>query len=149
MATLYFDTCALVKRYYCEQGHQKVKNLIGVQNNDIVLSNIGAVEISSVLRKKYRTGDLSETNAKKRLSRFIYDGQNSYKLFPVTRSVLGEGIGLVSKHDLRSLDAIHLATARDIQQDVQNFQFITSDKDLFDAADDENMQPVDPEGNLP
>lgn len=149
MPTLYFDTCALVKRYYREQGHQKVKNLIGVQNNDIVLSNIGAVEISSVLRKKYRTGDLSETNAKKRLSRFIYDGQNRYKLFPVTRPVLGEAIGLISKHDLRSLDAIHLATARNIQQEVQNLQFITSDQDLFDAADDENMQPVDPEGNLP
>jgi predicted nucleic acid-binding protein len=138
-----------VKRYYREQGHQKVKNLIGFQNNDIVLSNIGAVEISSVLRKKHRTGELSETNAKKRLSRFIYDGQNRYKLFPVTRLVLGEAIGLVSKHDLRSLDAIHLATARNIQQDVQNFQFITSDKDLFNAADDENMRPVDPEGNLP
>ncbi|MFB6235929.1 MAG: type II toxin-antitoxin system VapC family toxin [Halopenitus sp.] len=149
MPTLYFDTCALVKQYYREKGHKKVKSLIKVQGNDIVLSNIGAVEISSVLKKKHRTNELSETNAKKRLSRFIFDGQNRYKLFPVTKPILGEAIGLVSKHDLRSLDAIHLATARNIQQNAQNLQFITSDRDLFNAADNENMQPMDPEGNLP
>lgn len=149
MPTLYFDTCALVKRYYREQGHENVKQLIGVQTNQIVLSNLGAVEISSVLRKKYRTGGLTEENTKKRLSRFIYDGQQRYTLFPVTTSILGEAMGLIAKHDLRSLDAIHLATARKIRSEVQRFQFITSDEDLFEAADAENMQPIDPEGTLP
>lgn len=149
MPVLYFDTCALAKRYYKESGHEDVKRLIGVPTNNIVLSNIGAAEMSSVLWKKYRQGALTEQNAQKRLSRFIYDGQNEYKLYPVKAQLLGDAIGLIQKHGLRTLDAIHLATARRIQQAVQRFKMITSDKDLFFAADDEGMRPIDPAGNFP
>lgn len=144
MPVLYFDTSALAKRYYREEGHERVKRLVGIPTNEIVLSNIGAVEMASVLRKKYREGDLSERNARLRLSRFIYDSCQDYKLCSVTPSLLGNAIGLISKHDLRSLDAIHLATARMFQAQNQNFQFITSDGNLYDAANAERMQPIDP-----
>ena len=149
MSVLYFDTSALAKRYYKESGHEDVKQLIGVSTNNVVLSNIGATEMSSVLWKKYRQGELTEQNARMRLSRFIYDGQNEYKLYPVKAQLLGDAIGLIQKHDVRALDAIHLATARRVQQAVQSFKMITSDEDLFFAADDEGMRPIDPAGNFP
>ncbi|ELZ58121.1 MULTISPECIES: type II toxin-antitoxin system VapC family toxin [unclassified Haloferax] len=144
MPILYFDTCALVKRYYKENGHEKVKQLINTSTNTVVLNDFGSVEVASALRKKYRQNDLTETNARLRLARFLYDRGKEYTVYDTTSSVLLDSIGLVSKHDLRSLDSIHLSTALKIREKHPNLQFVTADGDLYQAAESEGMNPIWP-----
>lgn len=146
MNILYFDTCALAKRYCRECGHRYVKNIINNPSNEIVFCNLGAVEIASVLAKKAREndGDISRTNAKRRLSRFLHEGKEQYTLMPVTDQIWSKAVGITFKHGLKSLDAIHLAAALKIKQEYPTLQMVTADNKLHDAADMECLKPINP-----
>ena len=58
MALLFFDTSALVKRYYEEPGTETVDTLIE-GDKTIVISSLSVVETVSAFRRKYnRTASL-------------------------------------------------------------------------------------------
>lgn len=144
MTVLYFDTCSLAKRYCQEPGHRKVKQLIGNRNNTIVFSSIGIVEMSSVVHKKIRRNDISDENGRLLLARFITELDNEYDILSNEDEFLNKALGYIRKHDLRTLDAIHLATAKEIERQCMNFIFVSSDKDLIDAAQKEHMNYLHP-----
>lgn len=145
MGILYFDTSALAKRYYNEHGHRTVKKIVNNSANQVVICELGPVEMASVLAKKKREGELTAKNARLRLSRFIYDRRSAYSVIPVPTEVWQKAIGYVSKHDLRSLDSVHLAAALRLKETQPHIQMVTADGDLYDAADAEQLHPVNPE----
>ena len=145
MTILYFDTCALAKRYYREPGHRRVKQLVGNKANHIAFSDIGIIEMSSVLHKKVRQQELTDENAKLRLSRFFVDIEDRYNILPSTNNYLNNALGYVRKHDLSTLDSIHFATAVKADRNTSNFIFVSADKELINAAKAENMNFVNPD----
>ena len=147
MPVLYFDTCALAKRYYQEPGHKEIKKHIGNSNNRLVFRNMGITKMSSVLHKKIRKGDLTDNNGRLRLARFILESDQEYDILPTNDEFLNKSLGYVRKHDLRTLDAIHFATAKQVENQCSNFVFVSADSDLIDAAKKENMNYLNPDPN--
>lgn len=57
---LFFDTSALVKLFYVEQGSQEVEKLVTDGNNIIWISHLSRIEFLSAIHRKFREGLLNE-----------------------------------------------------------------------------------------
>ena len=60
MAVFFFDTSALVKRYYREKGTDAVDRIIKTDQNRVAISSLSIIETVSAFRRKHNRGELSE-----------------------------------------------------------------------------------------
>jgi uncharacterized protein len=104
----YFDTSALVKRYVDEEGRQTVLRLL--RRHQCVTSALLPVELRSALRRRVTDGSLDARRVPDILKRFAAD-REFWASIEVTREVLQAAEKLVATHPLRTLDAIHVASA--------------------------------------
>ena len=121
---VYGDASALVKRYLVEAHHDRVRAWIAAA--DLVASSrIAYVEVR---RAVGRSGvpDVSD-----RLTRFELDWQLTW-VIDVTQPVAESAAKLAAYHGLRSLDAIHLASALTIG--LPDLHLATFDENLWRAA---------------
>ena len=105
----YFDASALVKRYIDEAGHREVLQLL--RRHDVVTSAILPVELRSALRRRVLEGTLDAARVPDILKRVATD-RPYWLLVAVASDVLAAAETLVSAHPLRTLDAIHVASAQ-------------------------------------
>ena len=126
MSWAYFDPSALIKRYVDEQGRREVLQLLPI--HDCVTSALLSVEFRSALRRRVADGSLDARRVPEILERFAGD-REFWALVEITSEVLQTAEILVSNHPLRTLDAIHVASA-------QLFAVrMTASKLLFVSAD--------------
>jgi hypothetical protein len=104
----YFDTSALVKRYVDEEGRARVLQLL--RRHQCVTSALLSVEFRSALRRRTTDGSLDARRVPEILKRFGAD-REFWALVEVTGDVLRSAEKLVAAHPLRTLDAIHVASA--------------------------------------
>ena len=71
MPRLFFDTSALVKRYYEEEGSETVDELVEADGNEVVITSLSVVETASALRRKQNRGELSSEAVDHLLSAFF------------------------------------------------------------------------------
>ena len=109
MAWAYFDTSALIKRYVEEAGRREVLQLL--RRHDCVTSAVLPVELRSALRRRLSEGALESKHVPEILKRFATD-RAFWAFVEVTRDVLATAETLVATHPLRTLDAIHIASAQ-------------------------------------
>jgi hypothetical protein len=109
VAWAYFDTSALVKRYVNEAGRREVLQLL--RHHDVVTSAILPVEIRGALRRRASEGSLAAARMAEILRRVATD-RAYWTLVEVGREVLAGAEVLVATHPLRTLDAIHVASAQ-------------------------------------
>jgi uncharacterized protein len=105
----YFDTSALVKRYVDEAGRREVLRLL--HRHDCVTSVVLPVELRSALRRRVSEGTLDSARVPEILKRVATD-RAYWTLVEVGSDVLAAAETLVAKHPLRTLDAIHVASAQ-------------------------------------
>jgi predicted nucleic acid-binding protein len=105
----YFDTSALIKRYVDEDGRREVIQLL--RRHDCVTSALLSVELRSALRRRVTDGSLDKERVAEILKRFAVD-REFWALVEITGQVLQSAELLVAKHPLRTLDAIHVASAQ-------------------------------------
>jgi len=105
----YFDTSALVKRYVNEAGRPEVLRLL--RHHDVVTSAVLPVEIRGALRRRASEGSLAAARVPEILRRVATD-RAYWTLVEVGREVLARAEALVTAHPLRTLDAIHVASAQ-------------------------------------
>jgi len=105
----YFDTSALVKRYIDEAGRREVLQLL--RRHDVVTSAILPVELQSALRRRVSEGTLDAARVPEILKRVATD-RAYWTLVEVASAVLAAAETLVATHPLRTLDAIHVASAQ-------------------------------------
>ena len=108
MTWAYFDTSALIKRYVDEAGRQEVMRLL--RRHQCVTSAVLPVEFRSALGRRAIDGSLDARRVPEILKRFAAD-REFWALVEVTSEVLRAAEKLVAKHPLRTLDAIHVASA--------------------------------------
>ena len=108
MTWAYFDTSALVKRYVDEAGRREVLQLL--RRHQCVTSVVLPLEFRSALRRRTTDGSLDARRIPEILKRFAAD-REFWALIEVTSEVLQAAEKLVAGHPLRTLDAIHLASA--------------------------------------
>ncbi|HJW68263.1 MAG TPA: type II toxin-antitoxin system VapC family toxin [Candidatus Binatia bacterium] len=136
----YFDTSALVKRYVVEEGSLHVRRLL--RRYGVISSAVFHVEIGSALRRRKTEGRLSAAALKRVLDRIRSDAA-SWSLVAVADEVLALARDRVLQHPLRSLDAIHLASAESIRREGVVLPFVTADARQAAAARAVGLDVID------
>jgi predicted nucleic acid-binding protein len=109
VAWTYFDTSALIKRYVDEHGRREVLQLL--RSYDCVTSALLSLEVRTALRRRVADGSLDEGRVPEILKRFAAD-REFWAVIEITSEVLQSAESLAAKHPLRTLDAIHVASAQ-------------------------------------
>ncbi len=129
----YFDTSALVKRYIDEVGRREVLKLL--RQHECVASAVLPVEVRSALRRRVTEGTLEGARVPEILKRVAAD-RPYWTLVGVGTEVLDAAERLVTVHPLRTLDAIHVASAQVFAAGVSasGLMFVSADKRQTEAA---------------
>ena len=131
---LYLDTPALVKLYVKEEGREEVRRAVG-QAGAVAISEVGHVEARSAFARRERS--FSTEGHDREVRRLRHDFGGAY----LTRSVTGEVVArageLARTHALRAYDAMHLATALILREELE------------EMAERQTRTPAEREGEPP
>lgn len=140
MSLAYFDTSALVKNYVQETGSARVRRLLG--SYEFLSSGIAPIELHSALRRRHRQGEITAVNYKSILSRVERD-RPFWQLVEPAPQVLAKADEIVLDGSVRTLDALHLASAIIIQDSIGTaLPFVTADGRQLAAARDHNLETI-------
>jgi predicted nucleic acid-binding protein len=129
---VYCDTSAMAKRYVREAGRQALLKLLNRRR--VASSVLMPVELHSAFVRRTREGTLA-TVALPRLFSRVGSDRRHWTLVETTSEVLDEAQRLVEAHPLRTLDAVHIASARVFQQHLRApVLFVSADRRQLDAA---------------
>src|SRR5690348_4807528 len=146
----FFDTSALGKHYHQELGSARVDQLLADPGSRHFISRLTLVEIQSVFAKKVRTGFLSLADFQLLRRRFLTDvARLRLQVVRVTGAHFQSAEQLIRRlapaQNLRTLDALQLAVALDLQARGVVSQFICADQGLCAIALGEGLSIVNPE----
>lgn len=128
----YFDTSVLAKRYVKEAGSSAPRRLL--QRFRFLSSAVTPVEVMSALSRRRAAGELTAKDFLAIRARLLKD-RAYWELVEVGEHVLRQAEELVQKTDVRTLDALHIASAMIFQAaSGLTIPFITSDAKQRDAA---------------
>jgi uncharacterized protein len=146
----FLDTSALAKHYHVEVGSAEVDRQWADSGRALFISRIGLVEAISVFAGKVRTGDLTTPAFAVLRKRFLSDvGSGRPKLVRLLVKHFKEADRLIGQHGLtrriRTLDALQLAVALDLQRRGTIDQLVSSDRQMLSVAVAEGIPVFDPE----
>lgn len=150
MATLFFDSSGMVKRYINETGTVWVQSLNDLQaGHDRVIAEITGVEMTAAVTRRLRRGDTTAADAASAIINIEADFSGDYFLLETSQSRIREAMSLTQKHGLRGYDAVQLATALFLRVQCRTLGqpdpiVITSDVELAAAAVAEGLTVNDP-----
>lgn len=129
----YFDTSILVKRYVKEEGSTTARRLL--QRYRFLSSAVAPVEVWSALSRRRTAGELTPRDFLAIRSR-LHKDRGYWELVEVGAIILSQAEELVQKTGLRTLDALHVASALTFQAaSGLTIPFITADVRQRDAAE--------------
>lgn len=130
---MYFDTSALVKRYVNEAGRREVLRLL--RRHECVTSAVLPVELRSGLRRRAADGSLKAARLPMILKRVAVD-RSYWTLVEVGTDVLAVAETLVATYPIRTLDAIHVASAQlfAARLSIPGLVFVSADKRQTETA---------------
>lgn len=111
-AWAYFDTSVLLKRYVREGTSAQARPLL--RRHRFLSSAVLPVEMMSALSRRHRAGDLADRHFQAIITRLRQD-RAYWELVEVSPQVLTQAEELVRTMDLRTLDAIHVASVLTVQ----------------------------------
>ncbi len=130
----YMDTSLILKRYLEESGTAEARQLL--RRYRVVSSAITPVEATSALWRRRALGDVAEADLQAILRRLAED-RSHWEFVDLTTDVLDRAEQVIQRAGVRTLDAVHLASALTVQtanDRRRQAQFITSDARQCDAA---------------
>ncbi len=130
----YMDTSVLLKRYLEESGTAEARRLL--RRYRVVSSAIAPVEATSALWRRRAAGDVADVDLQAILGRLAED-RSHWEFVDLTADVLDRAEQVIQRTGVRTLDAVHLASALTIQAGNgrrRPTQFITSDARQREAA---------------
>jgi hypothetical protein len=128
----YFDTSVLVKRYVSEKGSTRARSLL--RQYGCVSSVLAPLEVLSALYRLHAGEKVAQIDFGSMLSRFFSD-RDYWQLIEVSSIVLEKTEELLKDGTLRTLDAVHVASALSFQTITGlSLPFITGDVRQGEAA---------------
>jgi predicted nucleic acid-binding protein len=128
----YFDTSALVKLILNEPESATVARVWNA-TADAYASTIGYVELRAAVARAGRDGRIGRSSiATTRAD--LDDVWRQVVTVDADAAVMAGAGALAERHALAALDAIHLASARDLADRGRPFLFVTFDRRLAEAA---------------
>lgn len=152
MPLFYLDSSALAKQYRAETGSSWVQRLTRTQ--PISVSTLVIVEVNSAIARLVREGTLTTDQRNIVLQRFTLDVE-TLLVVGLERDIVEDAASLVvqvpTTIPLRSLDALHLATARKLVASALTtasaLTFISADIRLIAAAQWAGFSTDNPENH--
>jgi len=139
MARYFLDSSAPVKRYHMESGTADVETLFKEPGNRFFISRLALVEVQSSLARLVRETTLTEKVFRELAGRLEDDVAAGILIVLAVGSRRLEGAAAVLSthgltHNVRTLDAIHLATAQALHGRSRLAGFVAADKKLLALA---------------
>jgi len=135
---LYLDTSALVKLYVDEEGSEAVREACA-RAHIIPTSRLAHVETRAAFARAYHEKWIRKERYQTMLEDFYQDWE-SYFVLEITEDLVRQAGDLAERHQLRALDAIHLASALLVRDQTQReAQFFCFDHKLRRAAKKEGF----------
>jgi len=140
VASYYFDTSALAKRYVVEVGSSWVQGVMAQQSGQTIYTSVLAQpELVSALQHRVREGNLEADKAGVLAEQVMSHMSQSYALIAITVPVIAQSCAVLQTHPLRAYDALHLACAQAVREVLENQElpgpiFVASDDTLLAAA---------------
>lgn len=149
MTNYYCDTSALVKLYMFEAGSRWMKQIYDAYDDEIALAIIGVTEAAAALSRRYRTGELPAMHQQRLYSRLLGDSKARFNLFQIDHAIAYLAAELTQRYPLRGYDAIHLASALNLNQQLVSsglppITFLSADSALCAAAVSEGLAADNP-----
>ena len=160
MTAYFFDTSAVVKRYYFERGSTWVRAVCDSQPRPpIYLSALSRIEVISAPRRTGRNKQLHPSYVDTMINTFsrqivLSDPLRStpiYTIVPLSEAVIAAAATLCNTYSgrdvdpIRTLDAIQLASALLTAPTMQDeLVFVTADTHLGAVAQDEGFRVINP-----
>jgi predicted nucleic acid-binding protein len=145
----YLDTSALIKRYITEVGSEWIRTLLGESATRTFTSLLTVIEGTCTLARRRREGRLSPDDHRRVLETFDYDLKYRYAILEVEPRTIDAARQLADRNPLRAYDAVQLATAWLLNQDLLDssqppLTFICADDRLLDIAQSEGLLAANP-----
>jgi predicted nucleic acid-binding protein len=139
MARYYLDSSALVKRYHVESGSADVDSLFQTAGNRFFVSRLALVEVHSSFARLVREGVLAKSDFDMLTARLEEDvAAGILTVAAVSSPRLEFAAAVLDTHGLanplRTLDAIHLATAHALHGRSRIMALVGADKKLLAVA---------------
>ncbi len=125
---VFFDSSALAKRYIREQGSEAVARALA-EAGELAVSLLCPPEIISALSRLRREDAISRADYE-RAKTALFADMEDIEVCGVTVPVVTRSIELLERHAVRTIDAIHVATAIEWRADL----FASSDLRQLGAA---------------
>jgi predicted nucleic acid-binding protein len=136
----YFDASAITKRYVRERGSVRVRRLLF--SDAAATSRLSQVEIVSALMRRSRERALSDAKRESALA-MLDDDLSAMLVVELSPAVTERASRLLRRHVLRAGDAIQLASALHLRDELQEeIGFIVFDERLAAAAAAEGLAPA-------
>jgi uncharacterized protein len=150
MAEYFHDTSAAVKHYRAELGTAKVDALLADTASRHFLSALGVVEVHSVFARLVRVGQITDLEFHRLRGRLLCDvASGLWYIVKVTSADYQQAQELLVRHatmrSLRTLDAVQLAVALNLNAISPLDNFVCADINLCLIAAAEGLSVVNPE----
>lgn len=140
MTAHFWDTSALVKRYFAEIGSERVATLLADDEASHVASRLTLAEVPSAIVRRVQDAQVASVL----LTQFDRDIAMLFSLSEFDNALVDEATALVRKHSLRGCDSLQLAAALRIFADISSLVFVSADGELNAAATSEGLLVVNP-----
>jgi predicted nucleic acid-binding protein len=128
----YFDSSAIVKLYVQESGRAAVLRLL--RQHAVVASAILPIEIRGALRRRAAENTIDSSRLPAALRRLAAD-RAQWNLLAVSTEILDRTEQIVASNAVRTLDAIHIASAQEFAGRLRGpVPFISADQRQIEAA---------------
>jgi predicted nucleic acid-binding protein len=131
---LFFDTSALVKRYFNEPGSDDVLSLCA-RADDVAVSAVLPVEIISTLARLKRERRL-DTISFNQIKKAFFSDLADMTVILLSPQVISHAVAAVEAMPLKSLDALHIGCALEYKPDL----FVSGDKQQISSAKSAGLQ---------
>jgi predicted nucleic acid-binding protein len=150
LANYFLDTSAFAKRYHPEVGTAAVVAIFAESKRTVRISTLTLLEIQSVFALKVRSGVITRAQAGVLRARMLFDmAADEFQVYDLSTDHFGTAERLLGRHGfthrLRTLDALQLAVALDLNEQGYLDHFVASDKALAEVATVEGLAVRDPE----
>ena len=128
----YFDSSALVKLYVQESGRPEVLRLL--RHHEVVVSAMLPIEVRGALRRRASENSIENARLPAALQQMAAD-RMQWNLLAVSKEVLDRAEQIVASQAVRTLDAIHIASAQEFEARLRaDVPFVSADLRQTEAA---------------
>jgi predicted nucleic acid-binding protein len=140
----FFDTSALVKRYYEKPGTETVDAIVEDDDTTVVITSLSIIEAVSAFRRKYNAEEISRSAVEELVAVFFEEALADFSVLPTRETLFDRSLDLVLDDDLRTLDSLQLSAALALRSAVDDVSFVCADEELVAITEQRGFEAIDP-----